>query len=106
MTACSSDLDDNEPAWVNYEPYALIDEPPTRSGQSSEYTIGRYQWTREGLKGVDVAGRELLNTKQPPGRNLFLLIPRSKLAGRALVYIRSRTPQGPTYAHSVSQELV
>lgn len=57
--ATPSDPASNGPLEITYEPEAGLGEPPTRSGQSSEKVIARYQWTRGGLKGIDVGGREI-----------------------------------------------
>lgn len=42
---------------INYQPEKW--EPPTVSGQPSQYLTGHYQWTRAGLGGVDFGGSEV-----------------------------------------------
>lgn len=45
------------PVQITYRPdINIMREPPTRSGQPTELTSAYYQWTRGGLKGVDVGG--------------------------------------------------
>jgi hypothetical protein len=41
-----------QPTRINYTPDANW-EPPTRNGGGAEFVTGHYQWTREGLHGVD-----------------------------------------------------
>jgi prepilin-type N-terminal cleavage/methylation domain-containing protein len=53
---------DTSPANVWYAPDPTLGDPPNRSGQQFDNLIGHYQWTRGGLKGVDVGGKEA----QPP----------------------------------------
>ena len=50
---------DASPLWINYTPDPTAGDPPTRSGQASELVRAHYQWTRSGLKGVDVGGTEV-----------------------------------------------
>jgi hypothetical protein len=52
----------NEPLSLNpqhvlYQPSPL--EPPTLSGEASELVLGRYRWTRSGLRGRDFGGPEI-----------------------------------------------
>lgn len=42
---------DQGPTVITYKPYQY--EPPTSTGAVSEDFVGRYRWTRGGLKGVD-----------------------------------------------------
>ncbi len=45
---------------ITYEPNtSIIPEPPTQNGQRSEQVVARYQWTRNGLKGLDVSGHDV-----------------------------------------------
>jgi prepilin-type N-terminal cleavage/methylation domain-containing protein len=55
--------DPNDPTnpsllYINYTPDLTVNDPPTRSGRPFDYLIAHYQWTRRGLKGVDVGGAE------------------------------------------------
>ncbi|MCW5753385.1 MAG: prepilin-type N-terminal cleavage/methylation domain-containing protein [Phycisphaeraceae bacterium] len=47
--------------WTNYSyaPNILGFEPPTLSGRPTDPVIGYYRWTRGGLRGIDVNGREI-----------------------------------------------
>lgn len=42
-----------------YDPSVLGFEPPTLSGEQADLVIGRYRWTRAGLKGIDYDGHEV-----------------------------------------------
>ncbi|HVZ32100.1 MAG TPA: hypothetical protein VG963_06735, partial [Polyangiaceae bacterium] len=41
---------------THYEPVSKFEDPAPRNGQASEDIPARYQWTRNGLRGVDVSG--------------------------------------------------
>jgi prepilin-type N-terminal cleavage/methylation domain-containing protein len=47
------------PTRIRYEP-ELSWEPPTRSGNAFDLVNGVYQWTRDGLRGIDYGGKEPL----------------------------------------------
>lgn len=51
----------NSNGWTNfsYAPNILGFEPPTFSGRPTDQVIGYFRWTRGGLKGIDVDGREI-----------------------------------------------
>jgi prepilin-type N-terminal cleavage/methylation domain-containing protein len=48
------------PTIIPYAPYRY--EPPTSNGAEVEEFVGRYRWTRGGLKGIDF-GREITNVR-------------------------------------------
>ncbi len=44
-----------------YNPNILGFESPTRSGNTFDFVVGYYRWTRGGLKGIDYGGKEINN---------------------------------------------
>ncbi len=44
------------PFTITFQPQSIINDPSPRSGAATENMIVRYQWTRDGLKGVDFGG--------------------------------------------------
>lgn len=49
------------PTIIRYAPYRY--EPPASNGQAYEEFVGRYRWTRGGIKGVDFGGSEVMNVR-------------------------------------------
>lgn len=51
--ASPNDPGNPTPLSIAYRPQTLINDPPTRSAALQETLITRYQWTRNGLRGID-----------------------------------------------------
>lgn len=63
--ACNKGADPNQPQnqfefTLKYIPSLMQGAPPTRSGENADNVLARYQWTRNGLRGVDINAQDLL----------------------------------------------